>query len=125
MGKFLMRRTAGGVKFVLKVGNSEIATISEPYFSEPECIIGIRSVMKNCTAAYIEDQTKETYAAEKNPKFEIYFDEAREFCFNLKDEAGREIAVSGGYKTKASCMNGIACLKKNAPIATIIEVGGL
>ncbi|MDD5810310.1 MAG: YegP family protein [Clostridiales bacterium] len=32
------------------------------------------------------------------------------------------MAVSEGYKAKASCMNGIESVKKNAPEAQIVEV---
>ena len=39
--------------------------------------------------------------------------------FNLKATNGEIIAVSEVYKAKASCLNGIASVKKNAPIAEI------
>ena len=35
--------------------------------------------------------------------------------FNLKAGNGEIIAVSEGYKAKASCMNGIESVRKNAP----------
>ena len=41
------------------------------------------------------------------------------FSFNLKATNGEIIAVSEVYKAKASCLNGIASVKKNAPIAEI------
>ena len=44
------------------------------------------------------------------------------FVFNLKAGNGEIIAVSEGYKAKASCMNGIESVKKNAPEAQIVEV---
>ena len=39
--------------------------------------------------------------------------------FDLKHTNGQVIAVSEGYTTKASCENGIASVKKNAPEAEI------
>ena len=41
--------------------------------------------------------------------------------FNLKAGNGEIIAVSEGYKAKASCMNGIESVRKNAPEAPVVE----
>lgn len=48
-------------------------------------------------------------------KFEIYKDKRGEFRFRLKATNGQNILASEGYKTKASCKNGIASVMKNAP----------
>ena len=47
-------------------------------------------------------------------KFEVYKDKAGEFRFRLKASNGETILSSEGYKAKASCMNGIDSVKKNA-----------
>lgn len=47
-------------------------------------------------------------------KFEVYTDKAGEFRFRLKAGNGQIILSSEGYKTKASCMNGIESVKKNS-----------
>ncbi|WP_167108682.1 YegP family protein [Mycobacterium sp. DL592] len=52
-------------------------------------------------------------------KFELYKDKAGEFRFRLKAANGEVIAVGEGYKTKASALNGIESVKKNAPDAKI------
>lgn len=41
--------------------------------------------------------------------------------FDLKATNGQVIAVSEGYVTKASCINGIESVKKNAVDAEIVE----
>lgn len=41
--------------------------------------------------------------------------------FDLKHTNGQIIATSEGYKAKASCLNGIESVKKNAPEAEIVE----
>ena len=56
-----------------------------------------------------------------NPKFEVYTDKAGEFRFRLKARNGEIIAVSEGYKAKASCMNGVESVRKNAPDAPVVE----
>jgi uncharacterized protein YegP (UPF0339 family) len=55
-------------------------------------------------------------------KFEVYKDKAGEYRFRLKAGNGQVIAVSEGYKSKTSCMNGIESVKKNAPTAEIVEI---
>lgn len=47
--------------------------------------------------------------------FEVYQDKAGEYRFRLKASNGQNILGSEGYKTKASCLNGIESVKINAP----------
>lgn len=121
MGKFVIRTTATGVKFDLKATNGQVIATSEVYTTEAACRNGIESVMKNAPAAAVEDQTAEGYAEQKHPKFEIYADKAGEFRFRLKATNGQVIAVSEGYTTMASCVNGVESVKKNAADAEIVE----
>ena len=121
MGKFVVRKTNTGVKFDLKAGNGEVIATSEVYTTEDACKNGVESVRKNAPVAAVEDQTVEGFATEKHPKFEVYEDKAGEFRFRLKATNGQIIAVSEGYKAKASCMNGIESVKKNAPEADVVE----
>lgn len=121
MGKFVISEAKNGVKFNLKAGNGEIIATSEVYSSKAACENGIESVKKNAPVAPVEDQTVENYAQEKNPKFEVYKDKAGEFRFRLKAGNGQIIAVGEGYKAKASCLNGIESVKKNAPDAETVE----
>ena len=121
MGKFVIRKTATGIKFDLKAGNGEVIATSEVYPSESACRNGIASVQKNAPVAGVEDQTVEGFAAVKHPKFEVYTDKAGEFRFRLKATNGQTIAVGEGYKKKASCLNGIESIKKNAVDAKIVE----
>ena len=55
-------------------------------------------------------------------KFEVYKDAKKQFRFRLKAANGEIIAVGEGYTTKKSCLNGIESVKKNAPIAEIVEI---
>lgn len=121
MGKFVIKTVKTGIKFDLKAGNGEVIATSEVYTSESACKKGIESVRKNAVAAKLEDQTAENYETVTNPKFEVYTDKAGEYRFRLKARNGEIIAVSEGYKAKASCMNGIESVRKNAPDAEIVE----
>ena len=123
MGKFEIKKTkSGGFMFNLKAGNGEIIATSETYNSLDACKNGINSVVTNAPDAAVEDQTVEGFAAEENPKFEVYTDKKGEFRFRLKAKNGQIIATGEGYKAKASCKSGIASIKKNAVDAKVVEV---
>ena len=121
MGKFVVKETKTGFVFNRKAGNGEVIAVSEVYSSEAACMKGIESVRKNAVEAKVEDQTVAEVEAVTNPKFEVYTDKAGEFRFRLKARNGEPIAASEGYKAKASCMNGIESVRKNAPDADVVK----
>ena len=47
MGKFVIRKTATGIKFDLKATNGQIIAVSEGYKAMAGCRNGIASVKKN------------------------------------------------------------------------------
>ncbi len=55
------------------------------------------------------------------PSFEWYCDKSKKFRFRLKAPNGEIIAVSEAYNSKEAAVNGIESIKKNAPIAKIVE----
>ncbi len=120
MGKFKIKETKTGVKFDLLAANGQIIANSEIYSSLDACKKGIESVRKNC-GAHVEDQTKEGYETLTHPKYEVYQDKAGEYRFRLKAKNGEIIATGEGYKSKDSCLNGIASIGKNAPEAEVVE----
>ncbi len=121
MGKFVIKIVKTGQKFDLKATNGQVIASSQIYKSMRTCKKGIASVMKNAPDAGLEDQTVEGFEKVKNPKFEIYTDKAGEFRFRLKATNGQIIAVSEGYKTMKSCLNGVKSVRKNAVDSPIIE----
>lgn len=121
MGKFVIKSAKTGFVFNLKAGNGEVIGISEVYASESACKSGVESVKKCAVAAGIEDQTVEGYKNVPNPCFEVYLDKAGEFRFRLKARNGEPILASEGYKAKASCLNGVDSVKRNAPDAPVVK----
>lgn len=121
MGKFAIKTVKTGVKFNLKAGNGEVIATSEVYTRLAACKKGIESVRRNAVVAKLEDQTVEGFQVLTNPKFEVYTDKAGEYRFRLTARNGEIIATSDGYKAKASCMNGIESVRKNAPDAPVVE----
>ncbi|QLQ14419.1 MAG: YegP family protein [Micropruina sp.] len=55
-------------------------------------------------------------------KFEVYQDKAGKYRFRLKASNGQVIATGEAYESKASCLNGVASVQKNAPGAAVVEV---
>ena len=121
MGKFVVKEVKTGFKFDLKAGNGEVIATSEVYTAEKTCLNGIESVRKNAVEAKLEDQTVENFETVTNPKFEVYVDKAGEFRFRLKARNGEIIATGEGYKAKASCLNGIDSIRRNAPDAEVTK----
>tara|TARA_R110002124_G_scaffold276480_2_gene447272 strand:- start:714 stop:902 length:189 start_codon:yes stop_codon:yes gene_type:complete len=57
-----------------------------------------------------------------NPLFAIRKAKSGEFYFYLRAENSEIIATSEMYKTRAGAQNGIASVKKNAPIAATVDM---
>jgi len=77
-----------------------------------------RQLKENCGGCFVKSDEKETSpeeAKQMSGKFEVYKDKAGEFRFRLKAANGEIILASEGYKQKASALNGIESIKKNAP----------
>ena len=120
MGKFVVKNAKnGGFVFNLKAGNGEVIATSEIYTTEGAALNGIESVRKNAIEAKLEDQTVENFEKQTNPKFKVYKDKAGEF--RLKARNGEIIATGESYKAKASCLNGIDSIKRNADSEVVKE----
>jgi uncharacterized protein YegP (UPF0339 family) len=50
-----------------------------------------------------------------NPKFEIFKGKDGQFYFRFRSSNGKIILLSEAYPAKASCINGIDSVKRNAP----------
>jgi len=55
-------------------------------------------------------------------KFECYTDKSGKYRFRLKAANGEVIATSEAYNSKEACLNGIESVKKNAPVAEVVDV---
>ena len=54
-------------------------------------------------------------------KFVIFMDKAKKLRFRLIAPNGEIIAASEAYESRASCLNGIKSIQKNAPIAAVVD----
>lgn len=119
MGKFVIYRKNSGYDFYLKAANGETIGTSGTYANKAACVDGIESVIRSAVEAEIEDQTVRGLTVQKNPRFEIYRNQKKQYCFRLLGKNGQVILISQAYTAKASCRNGIRSVKKNAPGAEV------
>lgn len=113
-GKYSVKESENGWSFRLLAGNNRVIGVSEIYSGKAAMEKGIEAVRKIAPEANLEDRTGGETEKAPNPKFEIYADKAGEFRFCLKARNGEIILVSEGYKTKASCENGVESVRKNS-----------
>ncbi|MDT0156273.1 YegP family protein [Microbacterium sp. ARD32] len=57
-------------------------------------------------------------------KFELYTDRSGGWRFRLKAGNGETIATGESYSSKASALNGIDSVRRNAAEAEVVEVDG-
>jgi uncharacterized protein YegP (UPF0339 family)/uncharacterized surface protein with fasciclin (FAS1) repeats len=121
--------SAGTFRFHLKAANGQIIAVSQAYGTKESALKGIASIKKNAPIAKTTDFapggtiTKSTHkpGIVQDTVFEIQFNAPDRFRFHLKAANGQIIAVSQSYLSKQSAENGIASMKKNAPMAKIID----
>jgi len=119
----------GRFRFHLKAANGQIIAVSQSYGTKESALKGIASIKTNAPIAKTADFTQggtipeSTHRAGivQDPIFEIQFNAPDRYRFHLKAANGQIIAVSQSYLSKQSAQNGIASVKKNAPMAKIID----
>ena len=107
MAKFeITTRKNGEFQFNLKASNGQVILTSEGYTTKAACLNGVNSVKKN---------------SQEDSRYEKLTSKNEKSYFNLKATNGQIIGTSQMYESVASCDNGIASVKKNAPDAEIVE----
>ena len=123
-GVYEIKRSAnGGYVFNVRAGNTQVIASSQVYSTMAACKNGIASVGTNAPIANMEDQTLKTINEQSCPKFQIYFDKAGKYRFNLLAANGQNIlSCTQGYTQKSSCKNGINSVIENAQAkVTVLE----
>lgn len=120
----LYKDKAGKYRFRLVAENGRNIVFGEAYERRKSCLNGIESVGKNRGSA-IEDTTIDSPKI-PFPKYQILLDKAGEYRFNLSASNGEIIAISEGYSSKKSCLNGIETVRRigNSEIEDLTSVTG-
>ncbi len=116
-------------RFHLKATNGLIIAVSQSYGTREAAVKGIASIMKNAPMAKVVDRTSAGGAMPEikhagivqDPVFEIMCDVGGKVRFHLKAANGLIIAASQSYGTRESAEKGIASIKKNAPMAKVVD----
>ncbi len=69
-----------------------------------------------------EEVEPEKAPSRKPGTFEVYKDGAGEYRFRLKAANNQVIAVSEGYKSRESCLNGIESVQESSQKAEVKEI---
>ena len=93
-------------RFNLKAGNGQTILASEGYKAKTSCLNGIESVKKN---------------SQEDKRFDRLESKNGKHYFNLKATNGQIIGSSEMYNSVSAMENGIASVRKNAPIADTVE----
>jgi len=116
------------LRFHLKATNGQIIAVSQSYGTKESALKGIASIQKNAPIATIADSTTKEIIPDfvhrgvvQDPDFEIQCDSAGKFRFHLRAANGEIIAASQSYLSRESAEKGIASIKRNAPLAKIID----
>ena len=68
------------------------------------------------------EESEETESEKRSGTFEVFKDAAGDYRFNLKAANNQIIAVSQGYKSRESCLKGIASVQRSSEKAVIKEI---
>ncbi|MGV2981012.1 YegP family protein [Camelimonas sp. ID_303_24] len=98
---------AGEYRFRLKAANGQNILASEGYRQRASAINGIQSVQTN---------------APDDNRYERKETGSGKHMFNLKAANGQVIGTSESYESAASREKGIESVKKNAPLAPVVDV---
>jgi uncharacterized protein YegP (UPF0339 family) len=104
---FVLKRAADGQYFFnLKAANGEVILTSETYKEKHSAEEGIQSVIRN--SAFDERYVRKT-SADGKPYFVL-------------TAANKEIiGKSETYSSKEALENGVASVKRNAPVASVVD----
>ena len=124
----VMCDVAGTFRFNLKAANGEIIAVSQSYGTKESALKGIASIKKNAPIAKTANFTTGTMPEPthkagivQDPVFEIMCDVGEKVRFHLKAANGLIIAASQSYKSMNGAEKGISSIKKNAPLAKIVD----
>ncbi len=115
-GKFIIyEMSPGKVIFSLKACNGQVIATSPPYNSSELCEEKVELVKKLSVNIPVDDKTISASLLVPFPKFELICEEKNSYRFRLKTDENTVLLCSDVYKAKASCLNGIDSIRRNAP----------
>ena len=119
-GKFIIySMSPGKVIFSLKACNGQVIATSPPFSSSEVCEEKIELVKKLSVNIPVDDKAISADSTIPFPKFELVCEEKSSYRFMLKTDNDTVLLYSDVYKAKASCLNGIDSIRRNAPSSPV------
>ncbi|MBR7182345.1 MAG: hypothetical protein IKD28_06165, partial [Clostridia bacterium] len=119
MGRFIVSRTATGVRFLLLSDKGRTLFSSKEYATLDACKKGICSLCYYAPIIPVIDLT--LGACAPNPKFELDAD-GDGFSYAMKSANGKVVAAQGGFATKKACLRAISMLRTGVIGAEVLLV---
>lgn len=119
MGRFIVSRTATGVRFLLLSDKGRTLLSSKEYATLDACKKGICSLCYYAPIVPVIDLTQGACAP--NPKFELDAD-GNGFSYAMKSANGKVVAAKGGFATKKACLRAISMLRTGVIGAEVLLV---
>lgn len=101
------------------VYNAETIVWSENYKQKASAKSAIESIKKNAPGAATVDLTKDETGT--GYRFEIVGTKDDQFMVRFIASNGEPMVRSESYKARASAINAIASVKKNGPVAEVVD----
>ena len=117
MSRFLISRTAAGVRFLLESDSGRVLITSKDYATLDACKKGICSLVYYAPIVPVVDATGGAPAP--NPKLEIR-QEARGLSFVLKSANGKSVVESPAFATRKACLRAISMLRTGVQGAEVL-----
>ena len=117
MSRFLVSRTASGVRFLLESDSGRILITSKDYATLDACKKGLCSLVYYAPIAPVVEAASDATAP--NPKFEISRVESG-LCFALKSANGKSVVESPTFATRKACLRAISMLRTGVQGAEVL-----
>ena len=121
MGKYFVRQNENGYRFELMAPNREIILTGSVYASRNACLKALDGVRRTVSLARLEDQTVKNVEEQPNPRFVLYKDKKRRYCYRLHARNGKIVAEGGGFTSKELGLQGIESVRRNAVKSKVSE----
>ena len=119
MGRFIVTRTADGVRFLLESSSGMALATSRCYKNLDACKKGIASLVADLPTVPLVDATEGKRAP--NPKVELIAS-GRGYAFLIKAPNGKTVIASPDYATKKAARRAVSMLRAAVLDATLVFV---
>ncbi|MBO7121716.1 MAG: DUF1508 domain-containing protein [Treponema sp.] len=112
MGKYVIHKSKKGFYFNIEATNGQVIAQAQVYSTKSSCKSAIEE-LKKWAKSPIEDLTAKNGPEYPSPKWQIYENREKEFCFRLVASNGNNLIWGEGYSTMQICKAGVLSVQAN------------